>query len=236
MKLSVIVPAYNEEGTIREIIDRVSDTPFEKEIIVVDDGSTDGTREILKELEGRTTGETPILLIFHERNRGKGAAIRSALAKVTGDVVIIQDADLEYDPKEFARLIEPILKGETQVVYGSRNLKRDEKGKHGNPMSSLSFYWGGVFLSKLTNLLYGTGITDESTGYKVFKTEVIKNLDLKSEGFEFCPEVTAKLCRKGCKIKEVSISYHPRGFDEGKKICWLDGLVAVFNLLKYRFF
>ncbi len=229
VKLSVIIPVYNERETIREVISRVSAAPFEKEIIVVDDGSGDGTREILKEFGNGVT------LIFHERNKGKGASIRSALREVTGDVVIIQDADLEYDPGEFAMLIEPILSGETDVVYGSRNLARDKKGKHGNPVSSLPFYWGGIFLSKLTNLLYGVRITDESTGYKVFRTAVIKNLDLKCSGFEFCPEVTAKLCRKGYRIKEVPISYYPRGFEQGKKIGWRDGWIAVFVLLKYRF-
>lgn len=235
MKLSVLIPVYNEADTIREIIQRVSNTPFEKEIIVTDDGSTDGTREILKEFEGRTTGGTPILLIFHERNRGKGASIRSALKKVTGDIVIIQDADLEYDPKEFDKLIEPILKGEARVVYGSRNLKMDGKGKHKNPISSLPFYWGGILLSKLANFLYGTRITDESTGYKVFETGVIKSLDLRCNRFEFCPEVTAKLCRKGYRIKEVPISYYARGFRQGKKIRWWDGWTAVLNLIKYRF-
>jgi glycosyltransferase involved in cell wall biosynthesis len=229
MKLSVIIPVYNERESIREVIGKVFAAPFEKEIIVVDDGSGDGTREILKEFGDR------VILIFHKWNKGKGASIRSALREVTGDVVIIQDADLEYDPGEFAGLLKPILSGETDVVYGSRNLARDKKGKHKNPVSSLSFYWGGIFLSKLTNFLYGVRITDESTGYKVFRTEVIKNLDLRCNGFEFCPEVTAKLCRKGYRIKEVPISYNPRGFEQGKKIGWMDGWTAVLTLLKYRF-
>ena len=229
MKLSVIIPAFNEKGTIKEIVKKVSAAPFEKEIIVVDDGSTDGTADVLKELE------VPATIIFHEANTGKGASIKSALKKVTGDIVIIQDADLEYDPQEFGKLIEPILNGETEVVYGSRNLKTDAGGRHANPISSSSFYLGGIFLSKLANFLYGTQITDESTGYKVFKTEVIKNIDLKCRGFAFCAEVTAKLCRKGYRIKEVPISYRPRGFKQGKKIHWYDGLIAVITLLKYRF-
>ena len=229
MKLSVIIPAFNEKKTIKEIVKKVSAAPFEKEVIIVDDGSTDGMGDVLKELE------IPVTIISHERNMGKGASIKSALKKVTGDIVIIQDADLEYDPQEFGKLIEPILNGETQVVYGSRNLKTDARGKHINPMSAFSFYWGGIFLSKLTNFLYGVKITDESTGYKVFKAEVIKNIDLKCSGFEFCPEITAKLCRKGCRIKEVPISYKPRDFKHGKKIRWHDGLIAVITLLKYRF-
>ena len=229
MKLSVIIPAFNEKKTIKEIVKKVFAVPFEKEIIVVDDGSTDGTGNILKELE------VPVTIISHERNMGKGASIKSALKKVTGDIVIIQDADLEYDPQEFGKLIEPILNGETQVVYGSRNLKTDARGKHINPMSTFSFYWGGIFLSKLANFLYGVKITDESTGYKVFKSEVIKNIDLKCSGFEFCPEITAKLCRKGYRIKEVPISYKPRDFKHGKKIRWYDGLIAIITLLKYRF-
>ncbi len=220
--ISVIIPVYNEKVTVPELIRRVGKIPFEKEIIVVDDGSNDGTADILKEFSGR------VKVISHDQNKGKGAAIRTALREVRGNIVIIQDADLEYDPSDYGKLLEPILKGETDVVYGSRNL-RD------NPKSNLSFYLGGLFLSKLANVLYGAHITDEATGYKVFRTEVLKSLNLRCNGFEFCPEVTAKVLRRGHKIKEIPISYQPRGFDQGKKICWLDGVKAIITLLKYRF-
>lgn len=220
--ISVIIPVYNEEETVAEVIKKIIETPFEKEIIAVDDGSNDGTIKILKNFSDK------IKLISHKQNRGKGAAIRSALQEINGDIVIIQDADLEYDPSDYGKILEPVLQNQADVVYGSRNLIH-------NPRSSLSFYLGGIFLSKLTNFLYGTNITDESTGYKVFRTKILKSLNLKCNGFEFCPEVTAKLLRHGYKIKEVPISYHPRGFDEGKKIGWVDGVKAVFTLLKYRF-
>ncbi len=220
--ISVIIPVYNEKATVAQLIRGVSKVPFEKEIIVVDDGSNDGTADILKEFSGR------VKLISHDQNKGKGAAIRTALREVRGNIVIIQDADLEYDPSDYGKLLQPILKGETDVVYGSRNLKD-------NPKSSPYFYIGGVFLSKLANFLYGAHITDEATGYKVFITEVLKSLNLRCNGFEFCPEVTAKVLRRGHKIKEIPISYQPRGFDQGKKICWLDGVKAIITLLKYRF-
>ena len=222
MKLSVIIPVYNEKDTLAEIIRRVSEVPLEKEIIVVDDGSNDGTGKILKEFSGK------VKTIFHSENKGKGAAIRRALCEVRGDIVIIQDADLEYNPSDYEKLLEPILSGQTNVVYGSRNLK-------GNPRSNHAFYFGGILLSKLANLLYGADITDEATGYKVFRTEVLKSLNLRCNGFEFCPEVTAKVLRHGYRIKEIPISYYPRRFDEGKKICWLDGVKAILTLLKYRF-
>ncbi len=220
--ISVIIPVYNEKATVAQLIRRVSKVPFEKEIIVVDDGSNDGTADILKEFSGR------VKLISHDQNKGKGAAIRTALREVRGDIVITQDADLEYDPSDYGKLLEPILNGETDVVYGSRNLKD-------NPKSNPSFYLGGVILSKLANFLYGAHITDEATGYKLFRTEVLKSLNLRCNGFEFCPEVTAKVLRRGHKIKEIPISYQPRGFSQGKKICWLDGVKAVITLLKYRF-
>ena len=161
---------------------------------------------------------------------GKGHAVRTALEHSQGDIIIIQDADLEYHPKDYRKLIEPIIDGKTEVVYGSRLL-----GKSEPKISYMSFYLGGIFLSKLTNLLYRTNITDESTCYKVFKREVIKNLDLKCERFEFCPEVTAKISKKGVKILEVPISYTPRKKEEGKKIRWIDGLIAIWTLVKYRF-
>ncbi len=222
MKLSVIIPAFNEKNTIMEIIGRVLKTPFDKEVIVVDDGSTDGTAEILKSIP------PGVEVITHDRNLGKGSAVRSGLAAASGDVIIIQDADLEYNPEEYPKLVAPIEEGSADVVYGSRNALGN------NPRSSCSFYFGGVLLSKITNLLYGAELTDEATGYKVFRAGVIKGLDLQSRGFEFCPEVTGKLLRKGVRIHEVPISYNPRRKAEGKKITWKDGLRAVYHLVKWR--
>jgi len=222
MILSAIIPVYNEQDTIREVLERVIRVPVEKEIIVVDDGSNDRTPQILEGFSDR------VIIITHENNRGKGAAIRTGLARARGEITIIQDADLEYDPAEYGRLIQPILDGETEVVYGSRNLQKNRR-------SSMSFYLGGVLLSKITNLLYASNITDEATCYKVFKTSVLRNLNLISDGFEFCPEVTSKLLRGGYRIKEVPISYHPRAFSQGKKITWVDGIKAILTLLKYRF-
>jgi glycosyltransferase involved in cell wall biosynthesis len=229
MKLSVIIPVYNEKATIRKVIQVVNDVDVDKEVIVVDDGSNDGTRELLVGLSLDGTKKC-----FHSKNRGKGAAIRTGLEKVTGDIVIIQDADLEYDPREYPRLIRPILEGKAQVVYGSRLLGLPPWGK-----VKYHFYYpfaiGVKLLNLLTRLLYGTRITDEATCYKVFKTEVIRNIQLKCERFEFCPEITAKVCKKGYKIHEVPISYMGRTFREGKKISWKDGIEAIYTLIKYRF-
>ncbi len=224
MKLSVIMPVYNEVGTIAEIVRRVQAVQLPKELIIVDDGSTDGTREFLRQLP---PDEATVL--FHERNLGKGAAIRTALEHVSGEIVIIQDADLEYDPNDYPALVQPIVEGTAQVVFGSRVLRRD------NPYSHLRFYVGGRLLSILANLLYGIRITDEPTCYKVFRREVIKGLNLQCRKFEFCPEVTAKVARRGIPIHEVPIRYSPRTLDQGKKISWKDGLVAIWALLKYRF-
>lgn len=227
MKLSVIVPVFNEEKTIRALLEEVLDVPEAAEIIVINDGSTDGTGTILSSFAMEHVKRVKILK--HGSNRGKGAAIRTALAEVTGDLVIIQDADLEYSPSEYVKLIEPFLNdGNTQVVYGSRNLVK-------NPRSYNSFYLGGVFLSKLTNFLYGSRITDESTCYKVFRTKLIKGMGLQCEGFEFCPEVTAKTLRRNIQILEVPISYRPRLKSEGKKINWVDGVKAIWWLIKFRF-
>ena len=224
------MPVYNEREFIREILEKVRRVNLEKEIIVVDDASLDGTTEVLRAMEGsESMNNADIRIIYHSRNKGKGAAIRMALSYVTGDVVIVQDGDLEYDPEDYLKLIAPIIRGETDVVYGSRTLG---KGKR----SYWRYYWGGRFLSWLTNILYGAQITDEPTCYKVFRTEALKSLDLRCQRFEFCPEVTAKLCKRGYRIKEVPISYHPRKMEEGKKIRWIDGLIAILTLLKYRFF
>jgi glycosyltransferase involved in cell wall biosynthesis len=226
MKLSVIIPVYNEEATLEEIITRVRATDLAYEIVVVDDGSTDTSPTILSRLQD--SGEPPLCLLLHEQNRGKGAAMRTGLAAVTGDLVLVQDADLEYDPADYANLLAPFSNGGVQVVYGSRNLQR-------NPMSSPVFYWGGRLLSWIVNWLYGSHITDEATGYKIIKTELLRDIGLETSGFEFCPEVTAKLLRRNVSIYEVPISYNPRSWDQGKKIKWYDGVIAIWTLIKYRF-
>lgn len=225
MKLSVLIPVYNEAATIARVLERVLAVNVEKELIVVDDASTDGTWAAVQEVAARWPGV--IKTLRHETNRGKGAALRTATAYVTGDVVITQDADLEYDPAEYPRLLAPFDSPEVQVVYGSRNLRH-------NPRSSWSFYLGGRLLSLVANLLYGSRITDEATGYKLVRADLYRSLDLQAEGFEFCPELTAKVLRQGIEIFEVPISYTPRSRAEGKKIRWRDGLIAVWTLVRYR--
>jgi glycosyltransferase involved in cell wall biosynthesis len=228
MKLSIIIPVYNEDTTIAQIVEQVVKVEIgdvEKEIVIVNDGSTDGTDTILDTLAARYPDLTKV--VHHERNQGKGAAIRTAMEHVTGDVVITQDADLEYDPQDYPALLAPFEDPAVQVVYGSRNMRR-------NPRSSWSFYWGGRLLSWVANLLYGSRITDEATGYKLFRTGLLRKLDLQPTRFEFCPEVTGKLLRRGIKIHEVPISYRPRSAAEGKKIGWHDGLTAIWTLIKYR--
>jgi len=226
MKLSIIIPVYNEESTLEEIIGRVRATGLAHQIVVVDDGSADASVAILAKL--RKAGEPALCMVRHKQNRGKGAAVRTGLAAVTGDLVLVQDADLEYDPADYAALLASFADPAVDVVYGSRNLQR-------NPKSSFTFYWGGRLLSWITNWLYGSHITDEATGYKVIKTGLLRDLNLETDGFEFCPEVTGKLLQRGVTIHEIPISYHPRSWDEGKKIQWYDGLTAVRTLLKYRF-
>lgn len=216
------MPVFNEENTAAEMIRRVRELPLDVELIVVDDGSTDATPQVL----ARTPGIDR--LVVHERNRGKGAAIRTGLAQATGDTVVIQDADLEYDPNDFLPMLDVMDKGDAKVVYGSRILGH-------NPMSRPSFYFGGRLLSLLTNLLYGTHITDEPTCYKMFRREVLADIDLRCEGFEFCPEVTAKIARRGYRIVEVPIRYAPRDIREGKKIRWRDGWIAIRTLVRLRF-
>ena len=227
-KLSVVIPVYNEAATVAHVIERVLDVELEeieREIIVVNDGSTDETEDILAQVARRWPDEVKV--INHEKNRGKGAAIRTALEHVTGDIFITQDADLEYDPREYPRLLAPFEDPNVRVVYGSRNLRN-------NPRSYWRFYWGGRLVSWAANLLYGSDLTDEATGYKLFRTALLRRLDLQADGFAFCPEVTSKLLRRNIEIHEVPISYHPRGLEEGKKINWRDGLVAVWVLLKHR--
>lgn len=232
MKLSVIIPAYNEAATIGELLDLVLEAGcgqagdggagFNLEILVVDDASTDDTARIVTQ-----KADAEIRLIRHPVNRGKGAAIRTALAAATGEVVIIQDADLEYDPADYQAIIGLMMKTGAPVVYGSRIL-----GK--NPKSYARFYWGGRFLSVLFNLLYGTRLTDLTTCYKAFRGETIRTIPLTCTGFEFCPEVTARLARRGIPIAEVPITYRPRSISEGKKIRWHDGIHAVWTMLSLR--
>lgn len=224
MKLSVIIPVYNEVHTVLKIIQKVREVPLDKEILVVDDGSTDGTRDLLNGL-----GEG-IKLFFHETNQGKGAAIRTAIPHITGDLVVIQDADLEYDPSEYPRLIGPILEGKADVVYGSRFL--------GGPRRALLFWHsiGNRIVTTLSNLLTNLNLTDVETGYKVFRAEVLKRIRIESNRFGFEPEITAKVAKMGCHIYEISISYWGRDYAEGKKIGWKDGLAAIYWIIKYNLF
>jgi glycosyltransferase involved in cell wall biosynthesis len=232
MKLSVIIPVYNEINTIGEILSRVLQDDIPKEVIVVDDFSTDGTREFLKEWVTKEDKglKNQVHILFQPKNLGKGAALRNGFKAATGDIVIIQDADLEYDPKEYPKLIEPILDGRADAVYGSRFL--------GTPRRVLMFWHtlGNNFLTFLSNLCTDLNLTDMETGYKVFKKEVLDHIHLKSNRFGFEPEVTAKIAKMSCRIYEVPISYSGRDYWEGKKINWIDGLKAIFSILRYNFF
>ncbi|MBU0957631.1 MAG: glycosyltransferase family 2 protein [Nanoarchaeota archaeon] len=227
MKLSVIMPAYNEEASIREIIKKVQAVKIDKEIIIVDDGSTDKTREILTELSKKNK---EMKVVFHKKNGGKSTAVRTGIEHATGDIIIIQDADLEYDPEDYYKLVEPIVSGKAKVVYGSRFYTKDKR-----PSLRNKYFWGTRTLTIMANVLYGAGITDEPTCYKVFDAKVLKSIPLKSKRFEFCPEVTAKVRKRGYKIHELPINYYPRTVEEGKKINWKDGVEAVWTLIKYRF-
>lgn len=229
MKLSIIIPAYNEEKSILEAINKVKRVKLEnitKEIIIIDDFSTDNTKEILTKLK-----DSSLKIFFHQKNHGKGAAIRTALKHATGDIILIQDADLEYDPIEYEKLLKPIIENETKVVYGSR---LNAIKKNLQKMYKLH-YLGNLFLTIMTNILYGAKITDMETGYKVFRKEVIENINLKAKRFDFEPEITAKILKKGYKITEVPINFIGREFNEGKKITWKDGVKALYYLIKYRF-
>ncbi len=227
MKLSIIIPVFNEEKTIEKVVEEVEkvEIGLEKEIIVVDDGSTDGTRQIIRRISKKFDN---LKVVFHEENKGKGSCIRTGLRYVEGDLVVVQDADLEYDPRDYPILLKPIMEGKADAVFGSRFL-----GPH-----RVLLFWhlvGNVFLNLVTNILYNTTLTDMETGYKMFKTEVIKSIPLNSKGFDIEPEITAKLLKRGYRIWEVPISYNGRGYEEGKKIKWVDGVIAFFCLLRYRF-
>jgi glycosyltransferase involved in cell wall biosynthesis len=222
--LSVVMPVYNEKDTIESIIPRVLAVPIRTELIVVDDGSKDGTRDLLTELNKKY----PFKLIFQPQNAGKGAALRRGFQEVTGDLVVIQDADLEYSPEEFPELIELICQGRADVVYGSRFI-----GRH--RVFMFTHYAGNRLLTLLTNALYNTMLTDMETCYKVMRTEVLRSFTLESNGFGIEPELTAKIFKRNYRVYEVPITYDGRGYEDGKKITWRDGVVALWVLLKYRF-
>ena len=226
-KISIVVPVYNEINTLEKVIDRLQEVPFcglEKEIIIVDDYSTDGTRELIKDYEGMYK------VFYHDYNQGKGAAIRTGLSHVTGDIMVIQDADLEYDPADYDDLIKLIIEGKADVVYGSRL-------SGGKPSRSFMFthLLGNKLLTFITNLLYNTTLTDMETCYKAFRTDFIRGIEIKSNRFDFEPEITAKVLKRHPRLYELPISYYGREYAEGKKITWKDGIHAVIALIKYRF-
>ena len=233
MKLSILVPVYNEERTVEEVVRRISAVPRPKEIIIVDDGSKDRSREILtrlqKENDRATLADNTIRVFFQPQNQGKGAAIKTALSHVTGEVVIIQDADLEYDPKDYPTLLEPIQAGLADVVYGTRF--------YGGGAHRVLFFWhyvGNQLLTLISNMITNLNLSDMEVGYKVFRAEVVKGIDLKSPRFGFEPEITVKLAKKQCRFYEVPISYHGRTYAEGKKITWKDGIAALYYLIRFR--
>lgn len=230
MKVSIVIPCYNEKNTLRQIVDMVIDVPLdhEKEIIIVDDYSTDGSRELIAELKK----EYPFLkAVFHDENRGKGAALRSGFQSATGEVIIIQDADLEYDPNDYQKLLKPILVDGADVVYGSRFIASETH--------RVLYFWhslGNKFLTFLSDVFTNLNLTDMEVCYKVFKREILDRIELKENRFGFEPEFTAKISRLGLRIYEVGISYHGRTYNEGKKINWKDGLRAIYVILKYGLF
>ncbi len=230
-KLSILIPVYNEKATIISVLDQVINAKtlgLEKELIIVDDYSTDGTREIL---QGLNTAKYNAKVVFHEKNMGKGACMRSAQENVAGDIIIIQDADLEYDPGQYMNLLQPVIQGQADVVYGSRisggTIRRAFNFKH---------LLANKFLSFLTNLLYDSSITDMETGYKVFRAEHFKRIKIRSNRFDFEPEITAKVSKQNMRLSELPISYFGRDYSGGKKITWHDGIIAIWALFWYRFF
>ncbi len=233
MKLSVLVPVYNEERTLQEVVRRVCDFQIPKEIILVDDGSEDQSRKILTRLqEENVRAKDPlnqIKVFFQPVNQGKGAALKVAFSHVTGDVIIIQDADLEYDPKDYPSLLQPIQAGLADVVYGTRF--------YGGGAHRVLFFWhymGNLALTLIANMLTNLNLSDMEVGYKVFRAEVVKGIELKSKRFGFEPEITVKLAKKGCRFYEVPISYHGRTYEEGKKITWKDGVAALYYMIRFR--
>jgi len=223
-KLSILIPVYNERHTVLTLLERVLETPWDKELVVVDDFSTDGTRDILKGYS-----HPNVRVFFHERNQGKGAAIRTAGKEAIGDIIIIQDADLEYDPAEYGKLIDPIERGLADVVYGSRFL--------GGPHRVLFFwhYVGNAFLTTVSNMMTNLNLTDMETCYKAFRREEFQKIPLRSNRFGFEPEITAKVARRGLRVFETPISYYGRTYAEGKKIGWKDAVNALWTILRYRF-
>jgi glycosyltransferase involved in cell wall biosynthesis len=232
MKLSIIIPTFNEEKTIVRILRQVKKVKLPKgvsrEIIVVNDASSDNTVNKLKEVGG-------IRIVHHKKNKGKGAAVRTGIAKARGEVILVQDADLEYSPSDYPRLLKPILSGKAKVVYGSRlkDYPLSIIGRKRTPL--VSHFIGNKFLTFITNILYGNKVTDMETCYKVFKKEILDGIQLKARRFDFEPEVTAKILKKGIQIFEIPIKVKPRGYSEGKKISWRDGFIALWTLIKYRF-
>ena len=225
--LSVLIPVYNEVATLTQILDRVRAVPIKKEVVLVDDGSTDGTRQLLAE---KIEGAYPdVKVVYHQVNQGKGAALRTAIANATGDIMLVQDADLEYDPREYPNLLAPILDGRADVVFGSRFL--------GGGAHRVHFFWhrmGNGLLTLMSNMLTNLNLTDMEVCYKVFKAEALRSINLKSNRFDFEPEITAKVAKKRYRIYEVPISYSGRDYEEGKKIGWRDGVQAIWTILKYR--
>ena len=228
-KLSIVIPIYNEAEHLEEILGQIEavDVGMEKELILVDDCSTDGTREILGKLQNSDNNSAKIF--YHETNRGKGATLRTGFQHVTGDITLIQDADLEYDPQDYPKLLQPILEDEASVVYGSRFMEGRQHGL-------LRSYLANRFLTSLSNFVNGTKITDMETCYKVIKTDILKEITLRSDRFGFEPEITAKLAKRKCKIVDVPISYRGRDYHEGKTVSWKDGVAAIFHIIRFRFF